>query len=283
MSEIRKLIWDGALNVQICVDDTLVLKGTSTTERLLNVRIPRDTYIVVYLEGMLKKLQRFLRFDVSEVMSKVWFECDGQLLPWYYPMGVLFDTIKGSNSKKGELASEYSINVWKIDLKYALSLPRGHIPIVDEVDQIRSYWMHQWKQACFILNGSSKAMMSLSIKEAKKFWKSVINREQDEFDKVSAKILSRRPQFIPLILHRTNSDLEKIQPTVSLVNSNGSIKKLLNVLLEVFPDDFTNGMFSGCVVSQGIVVSLEDDMFNLYTKLRSFDGFLHLIVKEIGT
>lgn len=279
MDQTRRLIWNGAINIQISVQKSLLLNGVSHEESVLNLRIPRDTYFTAYLPKIVERLRPYLRIDTQSADNTFWFQFENVPLFWNYPVGILYDSMLALNpSIRAGNDTVNSINVWQIELLFGPRPPAGVIPMVDGIDQIRSYWMHQWKQSCYILNGSAKQVMSLPMQDSQKFWKSVLNRNQDIFEFIVAKIVPKRPKCIPIILHQTLPDMKRIQPLVTDLNDDGSSKSLQDLVEVQYPGLFLDDQVLMKAVSNGIEIPLESNLFDLYQRLRSFDGFLHICI-----
>ncbi|SMN22130.1 similar to Saccharomyces cerevisiae YPL149W ATG5 Conserved protein involved in autophagy and the Cvt pathway [Maudiozyma saulgeensis] len=277
MNEIRRLVWNGTLNVQIEIDKSLIISTRGDKPLYVNIKIPRETYISLFTESILHRVKDYLRKDISEIVTNIWFEADGNLLLWNIPIGTSHDII--TKSRVGSMNdisdSNTFIQVWKIKLVCGADLPATHIPIVNGNSQIQKYWMHQWKQSCFILNGSSKGVMSLHMNDSQSFWNSILHRTQDSFEEISKKIIPKFPRKIPIVLHTKGQTDSQYHPMIVNVDNEGE-KKTLSQLVEQFSE--ANNLEIINVVSQGIPLPLDLDLHFLFLVFSSFDGFLHLII-----
>lgn len=270
MDKIRNLVWNGTLNVQIQLDDKILINGLSSVHKLLNLRFPRDSYLTIYLGLVLQRIKDVVKFDIIDRESHFWFEYEGNPLQWNIPIGTLYDTVQGTNLEK---LDENVLNIWKIRLCYGETIPSTVIPMISGVDQIQKYWMHQWKQASFTMNGSSKQVMSLTRSDSKLFWDSIINRNIDDFERIRKIVTSRTVRRIPVIFHYSNKVL---QPVVN----NDKALSLKDLAIDLFPElSGEDGLFTGKLISNGISILPGDNISDLYTQLLSFDGFLHIVVK----
>ncbi|GAV54980.1 hypothetical protein ZYGR_0AS03030 [Zygosaccharomyces rouxii] len=280
MDQVRGLVWGGAVNVQINAKQSLLLNEVTYKESMVNIRIPRDTYLVLYLPAIVNGLRNSLKIDDgTNDGGTYWFEFEGVPLFWNYPFGVLYDSMSALNPP-GRISrdTENSINIWKIELSYGIHPPAGVIPLINGIDQIRSYWMHQWKQSSYILNGSAKQVMSLSMQDSQEFWLSILKRERADFDRVSSKILPKKPKFIPVILHQTLPDIKRIQLSATEYKTDGSLQTIGDLTKIQFPEFFQDKQVLMKAVSNGIEVPLDSNVFDLYQRLMSFDGFLHICI-----
>lgn len=63
INDIRQLVWQGALNVQITVKPTLLAVDESPKDCAVNLRIPRDIYLTCYLPAIIARVRDSLRVD----------------------------------------------------------------------------------------------------------------------------------------------------------------------------------------------------------------------------
>lgn len=289
MEKVRKLIWEGLLNVEVAIDNELIIPGTPRDECLVHLRIPRDSYLVIYLPTILHKLKDVLKDDTLDAFKGWWFGMENVFLYWNHPVGVLYDSLSGLNPalRKANTATNEFINVWKITLSHRDEIPSGMIPIIYGTKQIQEFWMHQWKQACFILNGSSKQVMSLSMSDSMQFWEGVLQRNDRAFQFISEKIIpgANAIRNIPLKIHQTLPEVKVVQPTVKATN-NEKNTTLGEVLHKEFPQWFPKSGGTPELakpIIQGIEVPLEFSLADLYYKLVSLDGFLHVSICLISS
>ena len=279
MDLVRRKVWNGALNLQIEIDRSLIIAKPEDKSLLINVRIPRDSYISLYTDTILNRIKHFLRRDIADVITYVWYEANDHILLWNLPVGTLYDIIKGC--EKDYLGTEDGrdsyIKVWKIKMRYGTDLPANHIPIINGLKQIQAYWMHQWKQASFLLNGSSKRVMSLHMNDTQLFWDSVINRSLESFEGVRSKIIDKVPRNIPIIIHRIEHPDRLYSSKDSNPDNAGTVMtNTIENLLAEYCD--TTNICNIRVLCQGIVVPHDLTLSLLYSVLSSFDGFLHIVI-----
>lgn len=313
MNSVRDLIWEGEINVQIYLHDSILIgkqhklyqnsEDNESDKPYLNLRLPREAYLPIYLTQILNHLRLYLIYDdIEQMASQCWFTFENNILPWFLPIGVMFDmtmasTILSRNSKSYSQFMGNMINVWPITLHFMDSkqptgkLPKGVIPLIEGEGQIESYWMHKWKQACFIMTGSSKLMMSLSRNDVVTFWNSVKSRNGIHFNEISKKIIPSTIlgfRMVPVQFHkvnyRSNEFTNPIQPVIEVTSSDNSFDKLHDITLrDVITKEFSdlfdeNGNFIAVLIAQGIILHLDESIHTLYTSLLSMDGFLHVII-----
>ncbi|SCV05805.1 LANO_0H15566g1_1 [Lachancea nothofagi CBS 11611] len=285
MDEVRDRVWRGSLNVRVSVCPELLLTELSESQDtnlgFVNIIVPRDCYLALYLPNIIQKLESQLRISVSDYYSGWWFEIEGARMPWNFPVGALYDSSTGLNpSNRSSLHQENSVHVWHLMLRHGQHIPNGVIPLKNGIDQIREFWMHQWKQACYILNGSAKQVMSLSKPDTLTFWQSVIHRDLTKFEPIRQKIIPmpNAVRFIPLRIHVALPDVRLVEPICKAVDNERDVE-LGDVLAREFPEWFEANEESSNIakpVIQGIEVPLSALVWEVYQQLSSFDGFLHI-------
>lgn len=284
MNEIKQLIWNGELNVLVSIDPSFLMKGSPREMAVLRIRVPRETYLINYMPFIWSKIQNFLSFDPFNDSEKYfWFEHNNMPIPWNYPVGVLFDGLVERSTNfitSFENQVKDVIIILKIRLVMGDSLPPTIIPITASKTQAEKFWFHQWKQVCFILNGSSKGIMSLSVNESRKFWGSVITRNFQDFVEISNKISSSRPRHIPLIIQTFSASGASgiSQPTIRLTGGNPTLKDVEGDILNAEEETNANNFV---VICQGIEIPWQIVLCDLYYKFRSFDGFLYITLVPI--
>lgn len=267
MGDSKELVWNGSINVQIKLDSRLLVDGVPEGRRLVNIRVPRESYIAIYTPLVLERLRNVLRSDIEELLPKVWYSYKDISLPWSIPFGTLFDIYNGAHKGISGSRDNY-INVWKLNLVTDEKFPINVIPIIEGQDQLRKFMMQRWKQCCFILNGSSKRVMSLSLQDSLEVWEGVTERDYAKYSGVIKRIMPRTPRRIPVAIHAANGGpiVQTTEPTLTDTSFSQAVEGIVKA-------DF--------VVCQGIVMYLRDfsdtSLYDVYDKLHSIDGYLHLI------
>ncbi|CCE62761.1 hypothetical protein TPHA_0D01200 [Tetrapisispora phaffii CBS 4417] len=285
MDEIRELVWNGGLNLQISLHPSAMVVNHLKDPIITNIRVPRDCYIVFYMKVILKRFRNYLNLNINESNKDCffWFEYENVPLYWNFPIGALYDTMTNIMPNDREeilLDRNDHLNIWKLELHCGTKIPNGLIPIIDEEEQIRRYWMHQWKQACYILNGSSKKVMSFSMKDWQKFWDSVKKRNLSDFNDLAMKVRPSHPRNVPVIIHLNYPNLQKKLPFIKIDHdADNGHPTVFNVLNSEYPEIFKskNSSEVQCVCN-GVIIPLEILIFELYKRFLNFDGFLHLSI-----
>ncbi|AET38140.1 Atg5p Ecym_2407 [Eremothecium cymbalariae DBVPG len=282
-NELNDLVWLGTLNIEVSLHKSLVVAGTPADSSVCHLRIPRESYLVLYLPLILLKFKDILRFEIINKFHGWWFEVENKPVYWNHPVGPLYDSLRWLNpNDKTREFDEDLIVMWKLTLNYSETLPVGMIPLINELNQVEDSWRHEWKQACFIMNGSSKQIMSLSIPDSKLFWHSVLIRDTKNFRNIASKIVPRKGNMraVPIRIHLTTlNGVEVIQPNSKILReSSATLGSLLRIEL---PQLFDLGAINADPIIQGIEVSLESQLISLYNGFASIDGFLHVSIRMI--
>ncbi|AGO11379.1 AaceriACR131Cp [[Ashbya] aceris (nom. inval.)] len=279
VNELRQRTWSGMLNVEVVLNPKLVVQGMPEEQVRCHLRVPRESYLVLYLPFMLNKLRGVLRQEVKDAFLGWWFGMEDVLVHWNHPVGTLYDSLVGLRPQ--ERAAQFQANtltLWTLTLNHSEDPREGSLPLVGGMQQVEDFWRHQWKQACYIIHGSSKQIMSLSIPDSKTFWDCVLQRDERVFRSIASRITSRKggAKALPVRIHQTSlHELRTLQPTVKpSAWGAGTLGELLRA--EV-PECFKNGSVVRPVV-HGIEVSQESQIADLYHLFCSFDGFLHISI-----
>ncbi|SCU95568.1 LAME_0F12618g1_1 [Lachancea meyersii CBS 8951] len=287
MSELQRLVWAGKLNLQIQLDPHLVLSDFKGSDEgpmhllTVNIQVPRDSYLVLFLPHIVQKLERQLRMNLNDYYQGWWFEMENVCIPWNFPIGAVYDSLTGLNPQTRASNFERDrLNVWKLNLRHGKQPPSGFLPIHNGLEQIRELWMHQWKQACFVLNGNSKVVMSFSKPDTLSFWNSVLHRDLDSFTSIRQKILPAKnaAKSIPVRIHLALPDVRLVEPVCN-AHDNQRELELQDLLAREFPEWFAireNSLNLAMPVVQGIKVPINIPLWTLHQQLSSFDGFLHI-------
>lgn len=265
MEEIRYLVWNGSINVQVEVDSPMFIEGVPDSNKRIKFWVPRNCYITSCLNSVLRQVESVLKYRPTEILSKMWFECKGRALPWTIPLGVLYDSHHLVKHGYPEQFNENFINIWEIKLRYSKELPSNVIPLINGEEQVRKFVMHQWKQSCFILNGSSKQVMSLSVSDTDKLWTGMLGNDISSFNEVAKRIIPKTPRRVPLVVIDTRIEpLQIRQPN-----------------MEDIPfTDFLTRCKTDRVLCQGIELGAETgSLFDIYKAMYSFDGYLYVVIK----
>ncbi|CAG98305.1 Atg5p [Kluyveromyces lactis] len=271
MEELRERVWHGSLNVEIMLSDSIVVPNTPLSEKCYHIVVLRESFLALYLPAIVRKLGNNVIVTYENPYKQWWFEYDGVPVPWEYPCGVLFDFLCNSSTTSTGKEDDQRLQMWKLKLCHGNKYPPGILPLVDGLRQVKDHWKHQWKQACFILNGSAKRIMSLSIPDFEAFWQSLISRHQPDYIKVREKLLTpNKTKHIPIRVW--TADASFLQPSIP---ANSDTMTLFDVMTSMDIKLQENNR----AIIQGIVICSDEDIINLYDLFASIDGFLYVVIK----
>lgn len=142
----------------------------------------------------------------------------------------------------------------------------------------QSQWINKIKESCYIFNGSSKLIMSLSLQNSEKFWNSVIAYNGPDFENITRKIYISdiKCKNLPIKLWKLENNLI-IEQFISLLTTfpNSNISEItLSMLLQQLKIDNT------LISIHGIQPPLDVPILKLFKLLKCFDLFLHIVIKQ---
>lgn len=269
MEDIKTLIWNGSINAEILLSNSIVIPHTALPEKCLHIRLSRESYLPLFFPFIVNRLKNHIRQEPKDLYYSWWLEDDGVPIPWHYPIGVVYDLLQ--ILKKGQdtcSTDDNTLTMWKLTLCKGEKYPEGIIPLIDGLPQIVDYWRHQWKQACFVLNGSAKRVMSLSIENSDKFWHSIPARSFGDYQDVRNKIITMsKAKNIPVRIWKD---------TVSMLQLNVPYgeERLLTEVLELAKAPDTSEVWI-----QGISIPLNANLIEVYDLFSSLDGFLYMLIR----
>jgi len=281
-SDIISRVWTGILKVEFQIDSTQIPSTNNSFFTVLN----RNSYLHLLMPDILA----FFNISMDDFpIENWWFEYDGVPLKWNLPAGVLYDSSHPYTRKEDE---DTTSDVWTIRMKYG-DYPSAYVIPIEHIDAdrptdwlescdfpfLKSHWMNQMKEACYILNNSSKIMMSMSKERSDFFYRSVVNNDSRVFESCFRKLLPTtisQIHNIPIKIHLPLAN-KVVRPSLNGVSSKLTLGKMLQQLI---PDLFPSNMMMTIAVpiSHGVILPLDASVIHLYTLLKYVDGFLHINV-----
>lgn len=285
MSDIGRIAWSGKINVQVQVDPDLIRLDSNSKKCTVNLQIPRNSYLMMYAPIILAQVSSMLRIPVNIEKDCVWFEYDHVPLYWNYPAGILFDSMTAVDPDVRDsqyLEDDDKLYYWKLKLKVDKKLPDGMLPITYKDETIKKYWLHQWKQVCFVLNGNAKKVMSLSTEDINQFWSSILAQDYDKFISIRDMIVPNIPKRLPLIIYQVIPTVYISSPPNVLILDENSKNITIGDVIEKETNkyDLVNGQMIKVVIN-GIVIPFDASVLDIYKRFMSFDGYLYLSIKFI--
>lgn len=263
-SDIISRVWSGIVKVQLSLSDDLHQNHPDYC-----CVIHRNSYIPLSLTEVLGYFQLSL---TKYPLKNWWCEYDGIPLKWNLPIGVLYD----------QCHPDGSTQIWKITLRYG-SFPSAYVIKMDDgLKLLKSYWMNQMKEACFILRASSKIMMAASKEESDSFYGSVADGDAAKFERHFRRLLPTKFTDIhnlPIKIHLPLAN-KVVRPRISKLNRSLTLGQ---VLQQFIPDLFPSNIMEiyAIPISHAIKLPLESPIIDLYLLLKYMDGFLHIVIRMI--
>jgi autophagy-related protein 5 len=183
-SEIRKLIWQGAIPV---VFNMISHEITSLqTPYPLYMMVPRQSYFTLLIDTVRNHFESYVStFNKDEI----WFEYDNQPLKWNMPVGVLYDACMlhntaGSDVQRTTLSKELP---WRVTVHFHSFPSEQLIRIKSDVD-IQWIYMNALKEAMYVKCGNTKGIMTLSKVDQLKLWDSVRESKLLEYEEIQKQL-----------------------------------------------------------------------------------------------
>lgn len=245
----------------------------------------RNSYLPMYYEDI---CGYFKNFDLDINQQKAWFTYNGVALKWNYPIGLLYDYLAGSYTKrKIQQIEKKNCDIWELQIHVDEAYPSDILPFKQSMEY---YWMNQIKESCYVLNGSSKNVMSLSKDDSARLWMHAKELQNKEFYGIYfRKIASRNPlvwKRIPVKLYLPNGVSQNwriIQDTISPYtihdDAPAQIGKttLGDILGKCLPEFMLNSNTCQMLI-HGIIIDPQAPLGDLYQLMMFNDGFLHIVV-----
>jgi autophagy-related protein 5 len=129
--------------------------------------VPRVGYFALYVPHVLQRLVKtYLVF--LEAPTEIWFSYEQVPLPWYYPVGLVYDLCAAMESDTVKLP-------WKVTV-HTRDYPHDRLVQSSDTFNVYSHFMSLIKQADYIQCGSTKHVMRLSKEDQESLWQAVTTR-----------------------------------------------------------------------------------------------------------
>ena len=246
-----------------------------TEEKFTLFNASRNEYLPVLLKNTLAE---FLQ-ETEQPLSAVTYTVNDQLVKWYLPIGVIFDTIHN-----GTLPMEISIGISQ--------QTRQILPFENE-ESLKNYFIQQLKEACFLKYGSIQELRKLEVELINPLWEGHALTKLDEYDKLYNPIIfgSENWEHVPVHWYfGTQKHIGDAIPTLTEDNLTTIADAIPHILkertpAETDPEAFTllqkeNYTEELCFVVQGIDVPIDTPLLWLALNMAQSDGFVHISVRK---
>lgn len=271
--DVQESVWNGAINTKIILEEASgSILGTSFL-----LLVYRNSYFPLYFGQIIGFFNSFTQTNLNH--TPVWLEFEGVPLKWNIPVGVLYDLLF--------LPSLGNRSPWVLTLKYQDSTnlyPSEHlIPFpkdgnrIDYVGMLGQVVLNLLKQSCYVMNGNSRAMMSLSEEHSRALWKAISLHDYTVFHAMIRKLNRTLLQRIPMKVYLAGSST-LMQAPVTPVEDNEPVT-LRKVLCKWMPDFFGDKRVARAY-AHGIDLDVLFDvsLLEVWTAFRHLDNFLYVVV-----
>jgi autophagy-related protein 5 len=262
MSEIVKNIWSSQITCIVNYNSSL---NNRSSLYLL-------AYRNSYLYTILPKVFNYFDIPISKLSQASFIsKSTNNYIDWYIPLDIAFLLNNSQNDLTFEI--DLSLNISSISsiISFQHQLQTQSI-----LEVLEKYWRNKIKESCYILNGSSNLVMSMSLETSKIFWNSVINRNYSEFEKISRKLIPINFKNIPIIIYKLDENLNYQQSIISMLKLFPDLSMheiTLNMIINRLLEDNIKS-----IKIHGITPPLDVPVDSFYSKLKYFDMFLHIII-----
>lgn len=252
-------VWNGSVNVRV---------------RFLEATFLVPMFRVSYFPAYYSKIYQFFSLLATPIGPTFWLEYESVPVKWHEPVGVLYDVLCVLDNS----------SVWDLDLKVATTdnpYPESLIPFLygsDYERMLRQIVINQLKQSCYVINGNSRAMMSLSEADTDSLWKAVVTHDYETYHRIDTKVRHKSKfQKIPLRVLVSGSTTMILGPVSRQI---GGIDVTLGEILSNWLGDFfVNHGAVPYVHGINIEVLLDQPLAEVWEKFRHLDNFIYVVMR----
>lgn len=270
MSEVTAKVWNGIVHVRIVYQHK---------EYLLSAKR------VLYFPSYFRQIADFFLVATGPenlVTRPVWLEYEKVPLKWNLPIGLLHDLLY-SPGKTGDVP-------WTLSMKLAsehMPYPSEHvIPFQTDGNQVfyekllSQILLNALKQACYVLNGSSRAVMNLSQDDTLALCRAMDHHDLAVYGQIRRKLAipGRDTRFrIPLKIYVAGS-AELLQAPVWSKDESGNSRTLGEVIVEQIPGLGPGALPDVYIHGINVDILLKEPLLELWTRFHYMDNFLYVVL-----
>lgn len=255
---ICEAVWGGTLLVEIYVSEPEAL-----VERRYLAKMHRVAYWPQYLPEILAYFNRYLSRSLEQQPWDWWLEYDNSPIPWNEPVGLIFD--------RSLAAPKFP---WRLSLRRAdgrVPYPSSLLALENEFN-VRNFWLNQSKEACYIRDGNSNAIMNLSRENIQDLWRAIRNGSYETFWTICGPFVREQNlKHVPIRVYL--DDGRVVQKLVDPIRDNGCPQLVETALFSLNLDSSDNSFYL-----HGAEVPLYAPLLELYMQAMYPDGFLHIVM-----
>ncbi|KAF8423398.1 autophagy protein Apg5-domain-containing protein [Tirmania nivea] len=282
-ASIRRAIWDGSIPVQILLNpgESRVFDNADP----FYIQLPRVSYLPLFYPQLYAFFESFLIDKDSVNPAEAWLDFEGVPLKWHWPIGLLYDLLTGRDPSYAttDFNSEDEHRLpWTLTLHYT-DYPNEHLMRLDNPSALQDSFINSTKEADYLRNGNSRAVMSLSMADSAKLWESIETHNFDTFWSIADRLITNSAysiRHIPIKVYLPTAAkvVQKLVPPY-LPGQREPITvgaALRTMVPELFLSARANRIAKPVI--HGIVVPLNAPLVELMKEASYPDGFLHVAV-----
>lgn len=261
------LVFDGSINIHVRYNSHSYLFSIYRNQ---------------YLPQFFPILQEYFHSTASVPLdTPIWLEYNNTPLKWNLPVGVLYDVLFSS-------MHSLSLSLWELELKVHsehLSFPGSQIIpfpqslalMTQYLESLRLVVVNHLKQSCYVINGSSRAMMALSESDSAALWRSILSHDYATFALINEKLIPAKwTHSIPvkILLAGTFTVLQCPVPVAQ------APQPTLRLHLQQAVPELPLSLNDHSICIQGIDASvlLDEPLLDVWNHFRHLDNFLYVVV-----
>lgn len=267
--------------------------NTTNSRQAFYILVHRNSY----LYRLVAEIFDFFNLPYSKI-SQAWFEDarTGQIVDWNLPLDVSYELYTDTPDQYGYFdidlklkfisSSQSSQSIKAFQQQLASTAATAPQPESGVVKLLEKHWRNIIKESCYILNGSSNIIMSMSLENSKEFWNAVLLHDYKSYEKHFRKLFPSSPRNMPLKLYIVENKLLQFvnQPNINRMFPNIPLHDILlqnlvdRVLTLKTHRDHPNRKTMQ-LIAHGVQLPPESPLDELYTAAKYFDSFLHIVIK----
>ncbi|VDL74197.1 unnamed protein product [Nippostrongylus brasiliensis] len=256
--EVSRKVWEAAVPIEFQVERD---DDSGDACRPCYAMLPRCSYFPLHLNRILEQV-RAREDDLQLDPDNVWLECNGAPLKTYYPVGVLFDLYKTSDSPTVTVLIKTG------------SRPEGVSCVSKET--MEAMFMQSLKEANYLKRRKDEMVSSMKIDEHKQLWSGLVHDRFDEFWSINRRLMEsseERPFIdVPIRLYIAGQPFRQtLQPPLA---ENGEPRTLSQALTSLCADLVDSGKYR--FISHGISLPQDTPISYLGTNFSYPDNFVHV-------
>ncbi|OQR94784.1 hypothetical protein THRCLA_08097 [Thraustotheca clavata] len=253
-SALGRKLWHGCVPVCFSIDASEIT--TLQVPPPFYAMVPRVSSLLTATENVINHFK-----DTAPPMFSahaIWFSVDSRPLKWQLPFGVLYD-----------LYAQKKLP-WEVTVHFQ-GYPTQQLLPWDDMSAVEAHFINNYKQAMYLLYGSTKWIMNLPQQKQGLLWQGVLKNDYQLFHSIHADVLpANEPRRnIPVRIVLANEPM--IQMPISA--SRQELLTIHDVLTYLVPDlDISTHE----ILVHGVTVDLEVSIEGLYKSFVYPDGFLYI-------